>query len=314
MSILVVGSVALESVETPFGISDHVLGGSATYFSVSASFFSDVKLIGVVGDDFPEEHIEFLKSRRIDLAGLARVPGKTFFWKARYGIQLRDAETLETQLNVHEFFIPKIDQTNDVEYVMLANTDPDVQIAVLDQIKKPKIVVCDSMNYWISSKVDSLKKVLNRVDFFIINEAEARQLSGEYNLIKAAKSIVRMGVKRLIIKRGEFGVLMFDSHSVFGVPAYPLDEVIDPTGAGDTFAGGFLGFLANRGIFSEEDIRRGIVIGCVLASFAVQAFSIDRLRPLSSAEIYTRYLKLRDMTHFDDLGDQSLSPEVSPLY
>ncbi|QWV95918.1 bifunctional hydroxymethylpyrimidine kinase/phosphomethylpyrimidine kinase [Geomonas nitrogeniifigens] len=303
MSILVVGSVALDSVQTPFGERDRVLGGSATYFSTSASFFTDVNLVAVVGEDFPEEHTRFLTSRNIDLTGLSRVPGKTFHWKGRYGYDLNEAQTLETHLNVFESFKPVIPESwADAQYLILANIDPELQMEVLNQVKKPRVVACDTMNFWISSKIEALKKVISRVDFLIINEGEARQLSGEANLVKAARSIIALGVKNLIVKRGEYGVLMFNGHSVFAAPAYPLEEVFDPTGAGDTFAGGFMGYLANTGNLSDEGVRQAIIFGSVMASFNVEAFSLDRLKTLTYPEIEARYRSFKNMTHFQGVG------------
>ncbi len=299
MSILVVGSVAFDSVETPFGREENILGGSATYFSTSASFFADVNLVAVVGEDFPREHIDFLESRNIDLSGLARMSGKTFHWKGRYGYDLNEAQTLETNLNVFADFKPKIPaQYTNAEYLFLANIDPELQMEVLSQVARPRIVACDTMNFWISSKPDSLKKVLERVDIFIINEGEARQLSGEANLVKAAKEILSMGVRTLIIKRGEYGVLMFNGASIFAAPAYPLEEVFDPTGAGDTFAGGFMGYLANTGDTSEAGIRQAIIFGSVMASFNVEDFSLNRMRRLEYREIEERYRDFKAMTHF----------------
>ena len=304
MSILVVGSVALDSVETPFGQRERVLGGSATYFSTSASFFTDVNLVAVVGEDFPEEHTKFLASRDIDLTGLSRVPGETFHWKGRYGYDLNEAQTLETHLNVFESFKPVIPEAYaDAEYLILANIDPELQMEVLNQVKSPKVVACDTMNFWISSKPEALKKVISRVDFFIINEGEARQLSGEANLVRAARAILGMGVKNLVVKRGEYGVLMFNGNSVFAAPAYPLEEVFDPTGAGDTFAGGFMGYLANTGNLSEEGVRQAIVFGSVMASFNVEAFSLDRLKSLTYPEIEARYRSFKKMTHFEGVGE-----------
>jgi len=304
MSILVVGSVALDSVETPFGQRERVLGGSATYFSTSASFFTDVNLVAVVGEDFPEEHTKFLASRDIDLTGLSRVPGETFHWKGRYGYDLNEAQTLETHLNVFESFRPVIPEAYaDAEYLILANIDPELQMEVLNQVKSPKVVACDTMNFWISSKPEALKKVISRVDFFIINEGEARQLSGEANLVRAARAILGMGVKNLVVKRGEYGVLMFNGNSVFAAPAYPLEEVFDPTGAGDTFAGGFMGYLANTGNLSEEGVRQAIVFGSVMASFNVEAFSLDRLKSLTYPEIEARYRSFKKMTHFEGVGE-----------
>lgn len=303
MSILVVGSVAFDSVETPFGKGEQVLGGSATYFSVSASFFADVQLVGVVGDDFAPEHVEFLQSRNIDLQGLSRSPGKTFHWKGRYGYDLNEAQTLETHLNVFESFRPEVPEAyRDTEYLILANIDPDLQMEVLRQVKRPKVVACDTMNFWISSKPESLRKVIREVDIFIINEGEARQLAGESNLVKAARRILDMGVKRLIIKRGEYGVLMFTESTIFAAPAYPLEEVFDPTGAGDTFAGGFMGYLANTGDTSEAGIRQAIIVGSVMASFNVEDFSLNRLKRLEYPEIEERYRHVKAMTHFEGFG------------
>ena len=304
MSILVVGSVAFDSVETPFGRVDNVLGGSATYFSTSASFFTDVSLVAVVGEDFPQEHVDFLKSRNIDLGGLARNRGKTFHWKGRYGFDLNEAQTLETHLNVFETFRPRIpDEYADAEFLFLANIDPELQMEVLDQVQRPRIVACDTMNFWISSKPEALKKVIERVDILIINEGEARQLSGEANLIKAARKLLDIGVKTLIVKRGEYGVLMFNRASVFSAPAYPLEEVFDPTGAGDTFAGGFMGYLANTGDPSEEGIRQAIIFGSVMASFNVEDFSLNRLKSLDYHEIEERYRSFKAMTHFQGLPE-----------
>ena len=223
MSILVVGSVAFDSVETPFGKVEKVLGGSATYFSTSASFFTDVNLVAVVGEDFPQEHVDFLKSRNIDLTGLAHEEGKTFQWEGKYGYDLNEAQTLATHLNVFERFKPRIPEPyRDAEFLFLANIDPVLQMEVLSQVQRPRVVACDTMNFWISSKPEELKKLLARVDIFIINEGEARQLSEEANLVKAAKKLLDLGVKTLIVKRGEYGVLMFNSTSVFAAPAYPL--------------------------------------------------------------------------------------------
>lgn len=302
MGILVVGSVAIDSVETPFGRGENVLGGSATYFATSASFFTDVKLVAVIGEDFPQEHIDFLRSRNIDLTGLSRESGKTFHWKGRYGYDLNEAHTLETQLNVFQTFRPRIPaEYADTDYLILANIDPDLQLEVLSQVKAPRVTACDTMNFWISSKPEALKKVISCVDFLIINEGEARQLTAENNLVKAARAIQGMGAKNLIIKRGEYGVLYFSGNSIFAAPAYPLESVFDPTGAGDTFAGGFMGYLANTGNLSEEGIRQAIVYGSVMASFTVEEFSLNRLRSLDYGQIEARYKSFKRLTHFDTL-------------
>ncbi|BBA69641.1 sugar kinase [Geobacter sulfurreducens] len=304
MGILVVGSVAFDSVETPFGKGEHVLGGSATYFSTSASFFTDVSLVAVVGEDFPEEHVAFLQSRNVDLRGLSREQGKTFHWKGKYGYDLNEAQTLETHLNVFESFRPCIpDAYRDAEYLFLANIDPELQMEVLNQVERPRVVACDTMNFWISSKPEALRRVVAKVDIFIINEGEARQLTGQANLVKAARQILDMGVKTLIIKRGEYGVLMFSDSSVFAAPAYPLEEVFDPTGAGDTFAGGFMGYLANTGDISEAGLRQAIIFGSVMASFNVEDFSLNRLKRLGYREIEERYRSFKSLTHFEGIAD-----------
>ncbi|MEI6205320.1 MAG: PfkB family carbohydrate kinase [Desulfuromonadales bacterium] len=302
MGIVVVGTVAFDTVETPFGRGENVLGGSATYFSTSASFFTDVSLVAVVGEDFPEEHVRFLQSRDIDTEGLQRIPGKTFHWTGRYGFDLNEAQTLDTQLNVLIEFQPNLPESyREAEYLFLANIDPDLQMLVLDQMKEPRLVACDTMNFWISSKKDSLKKVLQKVDIVVINEGEVRQFTGEANLVKAARQIIALGCKRLVVKRGEYGVLMFTADSVFAAPAYPLEDVFDPTGAGDTFAGGFMGYLANTGDLSEEGLRQAIVFGSVMASFNVEDFSLDRMKRLAYREIEARYKHFTSLTNFKDI-------------
>jgi len=302
MSILVVGSVAFDSVETPFGKAEEVLGGSATYFSTSASFFTGVSLVAVVGEDFPDKHIETLKGKGIDVAGLRKVPGKTFRWKGYYGYDLNQAHTLETHLNVFSAFNPEVPAAyREAPFVFLANIDPELQMKVLDQVKKPKLVACDTMNFWIEGKPDALKELLRRVDLFVINEGEARELSKEASLVKAAKVIMGYGPRVLIIKRGEYGALMFTASSMFAAPAYPLEEIFDPTGAGDTFAGGLMGYLANTEDISEGNIRRAIIYGSVMASFNVEAFSLERLHTLKPAEIKERYYAFKRLTHFEDI-------------
>ncbi|HIJ81097.1 MAG TPA: sugar kinase [Desulfuromonadales bacterium] len=303
MGIVVVGTVAFDTVETPFGRGENVLGGSATYFSTSASFFSDVALVAVVGEDFPEEHVRFLQSRSIDTTGLQRSAGKTFHWSGRYGYDLNEAQTLDTQLNVLTGFQPDLPESyRDSEYLFLANIDPDLQMSVLQQVRKPRLVACDTMNFWIASKPEALKKVLQKVDIVVINEGEARQFTGEANLVKAAQQIIALGCKRLVVKRGEYGVLMFTADTVFAAPAYPLEEVFDPTGAGDTFAGGFMGYLANTGDLTEEGIRQAIVFGSVMASFNVEDFSLERMKRLNYAEIENRYRSFKALTSFRDIS------------
>lgn len=302
MSLLVVGTVALDSVKTPFGNVDNALGGSATYFSTSASYFTDVRLVAVIGEDFPKEHISFLKSRNIDVRGLEVQKGETFRWQGEYGYDLNEANTLATHLNVLATFKPKIaDDYKDSAVVFLANIDPDIQLDVLKQVKRPRLVACDTMNYWITSKVDALKRTLREVDLLTINEAEIRQLAGESSLVKAAKAVQAMGPKTIVVKQGSYGALMFHGHSVFSAPAYPLESVFDPTGAGDTFAGGFMGYLANTMNFSEESMRQAVIFGSVMASMNVEAFSLDRLRSLDYKEIEGRFREFKKLTHFEDL-------------
>ncbi len=302
MSILVVGSVALDSVRTPFGSAEEVLGGSATYFATAASFFADVRVVAVVGEDFSEEHLAFLKSRSIDLEGLRRVPGRTFRWAGEYGYDLNDARTLETQLNVFADFLPEIPQAyTESELVFLANIDPDLQRQVLRQVYSPRLVAADTMNFWIDRKPDALRQMLRSVDVLLINDAETRQLAKEPNLARAARKILGWGPTSLVIKRGEHGALMVRENDWFAAPALPLDSVFDPTGAGDCFAGGFIGYLANTMNFQETNIRKAIVMGSVMASFNVEAFSLDRLRRLTYPEIEARYKAFRRLAHFDDL-------------
>lgn len=300
MSLLVVGSVAFDSVKTPFGEVENALGGSATYFSTSASYFTKVNLVAVVGEDFPEEHLTFLKGKGVNLEGLQKVNGKTFRWKGEYGYALNEAKTLETHLNVFQSFKPALPASyRDAEIVFLANIDPDLQYDVLEQVRKPKWVACDTMNYWIEGKKSSLLKILKKVDLLLINEGEARQLAGEPNLVNAAKIIMNMGPKTLIIKRGEYGALMFNEKTVFAVPAFPLEKIFDPTGAGDTFAGGVMGYLSKTRSFDDHHLRRAIIYGSVMASFNVEAFSLDRLRHLSQEEISARSRAFKELTHFE---------------
>ncbi len=302
MSILVVGSVAFDTIRTPFGQAEGVLGGSATYFSAAASFFTDVRLVAVVGEDFPEHHLAFLGERKVDLRGLQRVPGKTFRWVGEYGFDLNQAHTLDTQLNVFADFAPKIpEEYHDSEVVFLANIDPDLQREVLRQVRRPALIAADTMNYWITNKVESLRQTLGLVDALLINDAETRQLAGEANLVQAAQKILAFGPKSLIIKRGEYGALMISKEGWFAAPALPLEEVRDPTGAGDCFAGGFVGYLANSMNFDDASVRKAMIMGSVMASFNVEAFSLDRLRTLTYGEIEARYRAFKQLAHFEDL-------------
>jgi sugar/nucleoside kinase (ribokinase family) len=301
--LLVVGSVALDTVKTPFGEVSEVLGGSATFFSTAASYFTSVDLIAVVGEDFPPQHLTFLKSRGIDLTGLERRPGATFRWKGEYTHQLNEARTLDTKLNVFETFRPKIPESyRSPELLFLGNIDPELQFDVLKQLPRPPLVACDTMNFWINGKRDALWRVLEQVDILIVNDGEARALGEDSNLVKVAQKILARGPKHLIIKRGEYGVLMFNEKQVFGAPAFPLEDVRDPTGAGDTFAGGFLGYLAATGNRSVEAFKQAIIFGSVMASFAVESFSLDRLRILDYKEVHERFRAFKQLTHFEDVS------------
>ena len=310
MSILVVGSVAYDTVETPFGKAERVLGGSASFFALAASFFVPVNLVGVVGEDFGEAEIAKLRRRDIDLEGLERAPGKTFHWQGKYSFDLNARETICTELNAFETFKPKIPaRYRRSDHVFLGNIDPVLQRDVLDQVERPRLVACDTMNFWIEGKPEELRKTLSRVDVLLINDAEARQLSGEWNVVKAARKIRAMGPRILVLKKGEHGVLMFTEGDSFAAPAYPLEEVFDPTGAGDTFAGGFLGYLAAQtGGAREGDgrdlgaaLRRAVIMGSTLASFCVEAFSLDRLVRLTRAEIDDRFRLFKQLTHFEGI-------------
>ena len=302
MSILVVGSVAYDTVETPFGRAEKVLGGSASFFSVAASFFAPVNLVAVVGDDFSEKAMSAFQGRPVDLEGLERTAGKTFHWQGKYSYDLNSRETVCTDLNVFEFFKPRIpDRYRRSEHVFLGNIDPVLQRQVLDQVERPRLVACDTMNFWISGKPEELKRTLAAVDILLINDAEARQLSGEWNIVKAARAIRAMGPHTLVIKKGEHGVLMFSEEGSFAAPAYPLEEVFDPTGAGDTFAGGFLGYLAGSPTLDEAALRRAVIMGSTLASFCVEAFSLDRLLTLTRPEIDARYRLFKRLTHFEEV-------------
>jgi sugar/nucleoside kinase (ribokinase family) len=299
MSVLVVGSVAFDTISTPLSKCSQVLGGSATYSSVSASFFSPVNLVAVVGKDFPQEHKDLLVGKGVNLGGLEVKEGKTFSWEGEYDWDFSDPQTLATHLNVFADFDPKIPQEyKESEYVFLANIDPQIQNKVLEQIAKPKLVICDTMNYWIENKREQLVELLKKIDIFLLNESEARQLSGETVIVKAAKKILKLGPKRIIIKRGEHGSLMFSDDSVFCVPAYLLESIFDPTGAGDTFAGGFIGYLAKCGNLNETSIRKAIVYGSIMATFAVEDFSLNRLGKINKDDIDKRFEEFRELTCF----------------
>jgi sugar/nucleoside kinase (ribokinase family) len=305
MSLVVVGSVAYDGIETPHGKVDRILGGSCTYVALSASFFTDVRIVGVVGDDFAPEDIDFLKSRKIDLAGLEQVPGKTFFWAGVYSNDMNDRTTLTTDLNVFADFDPKLpDSYRQEPYLFLGNIQPGLQRSVRKEMKSPKLVGGDTMNYWIADHREDLLKTIAEWDFLLINDGEARMLSGENNLRKAAAKILKMGPHTLVIKRGEYGAILFRQDQHFMVPGYLLEYVFDPTGAGDCFAGGFIGYLASQGISpSRHDIdtvhlRRAVIYGSVMGSFCCEKFGPDRFRSLTRTEIDERYQEFKNCTDF----------------
>lgn len=304
MSLVVVGSVALDSVETPFGKREEVLGGSATFFSASASFFTQPRVVAVVGEDFPAGHLDFLSNRGVDLSGVTREPGRTFRWKGRYAGTLNEAETLDTQLNVFQSFAPKLPEAyRAAEYVFLGNIHPTLQAQVVAQVKAPRLVAMDTMNFWIRGELGALKKTLGLVQVLFVNDAEAKELAGEHNVVRAARAILRMGPLRVVVKRGEYGALLFDGEDAFACPAFPVREVFDPTGAGDTFAGGFMGYVARRGSLTHGTLRQAMVMGSVMASFAVEKFSLDRLREVTEREIDERFAQVKRLTEFDALGE-----------
>ncbi len=299
--VLVVGSVALDSVETPFGKADDVLGGSGTYFSSSASHFAPVQLVGVVGDDYPVHLLQPLADRGVDLAGLEKVSGSSFRWRGRYRHDLNAAETLETHLGVFSNFRPSIPaQFRKAPFVFLANIDPRLQLQVLEQVEKPRLVACDTMNFWIESRRPELIELLGHVDLITLNDGEARQLTEHTNLVQAARWILDKGPKHVLIKKGEHGAFMFTRDSVFFAPAYPLESVFDPTGAGDSFAGGFIGSLAASGDLSDASMRRAVVVGAAMGSFAVEKFSNGRLLEITRADIDARVQEFRQLVAFDE--------------
>jgi sugar/nucleoside kinase (ribokinase family) len=300
MSLLVVGSVALDSVETPFGRADDALGGSATFFSAAASLFCPVQLVGVVGDDFPHDKMEFLAQRGVDLAGLDRRSGESFRWSGVYSYDLNERKTLETRLGVFADFQPTIPEAfRDARWIFLGNIDPELQLDVLDQVRAPRLVACDTMNYWIESKRETLLRLLARVDMILVNDSEARELSGDYNILRAARWIQQHGPEIVVVKKGEHGAILFNRDVVFFAPGFPLEVVFDPTGAGDAFAGGFMGYLARVGETDPAHLRRAMIYGSVLGSFAVERFSIDRLRDVTAEEIEDRVQVFREMTSFE---------------
>ncbi len=299
MSLLVVGSVALDTVETPFGLVNEALGGSATYFSTAASFFTPVKLVAVVGQDFPDHHLSFLRQRQVDLAGLQIAPGRTFRWSGYYEYDMNSAHTRDTQLNVFASFHPQLPEAySSCPFVFLANIDPELQMEVLQQVGKPRLVALDTMNYWIETKREALTKAVSMVDMVVMNEAEVREFGENASLIKAARRILGLGPRYLIIKKGEDGAVMVTASGFFVAPAYPLEDVRDPTGAGDTFAGGMMGYLARCGEPAIPNLRMGMIHGSVLASFTVEDFSLERLKVLTNDEIHNRVQEFKNFSCF----------------
>ena len=300
MSVLVVGSIALDDIETPFGKREGILGGSASYFSIAASNFTEVKIVAVVGEDFPDAHLKLLQSYNIDLQGVKKAPGQTFRWRGKYGFDLNEPVTLGTYLNVFETFDPVIpDDYSQEDYVFLANIDPELQLNVLDQVTAPKVVALDTMNYWIENKPLELKKVLARANVLIVNDSETRELAKEPRIARAARIVMDMGPEVLIVKRGEYGALLFSNDGIFWAPSYPLEEVVDPTGAGDSFAGGFMGYIAGNDSRDIAGFKRAVVHGSVIASFTVEDFSVDRLTLLKKVEIETRYQAFLKLSNLD---------------
>jgi sugar/nucleoside kinase (ribokinase family) len=301
MSLLVVGSMAFDSIKSPFGEVERVIGGSATYFSLAASYLTPVRLVSVVGKDFPKGTLDMLSARGIDLQGLKVAEGITFHWKGYYEYDLNIAHTVRTDLNVFENFAPVLPASyRESRYVFLGNIDPKLQLDILAQVREPKIVALDTMNFWIGKSPQLLREVIRSVDIVLVNEAEIRELTGEFNLVKAARMLMRMGPGRVVIKRGEYGVLHLSDGEIFAAPAYPLETIFDPTGAGDSFAGGFMGYLASRDgdVLTEMDYRLATIYGSAIASFTVEAFSTERLQGLSREEIDSRLAAFRTLTEF----------------
>ncbi len=303
MAITVVGSIAMDNVETPFNKMNNILGGSASFFSLASSFMTDTKIIGVVGSDFNKEYLDIFKDRAIDITGLSVEDGKTFHWEGRYDYDLSDPETLKTELGVFSSFKPVVPHSFKNDMLFLANIDPDIQLDVLSQMSSSKLIALDTMNFWIEGKKERLIEVIEKSDIFIINESEARLLTGKSSIFAAAKVITHdFGAKVLVLKRGAYGATMFFDEHFFIVPAYPLEDIKDPTGAGDSFAGGFLGYIDSTGDMSFENFKKALVFGNIMASFAVEDFSVHGLTAIKIEEIMDRFKKFRDMTYFGELS------------
>jgi len=300
VSLLIVGSIALDSVETPFGSNNDALGGSATFFSYAACLLHPVRVVGVVGSDFPLDSLRRLEDSGADLSGVERREGESFRWKGKYSYDLQDRETLETRLGVFADFKPCIpEQFRDSEYVFLGNIDPELQLSVLEQMKQPKLVACDTMNYWITGKCDALMELLQKIDVIMVNDSEARELSGDWNTYRAARWILERGPRVAVIKQGVYGAVLVEEGRIFYVPAFPLEEVFDPTGAGDSFAGGFMGHLARTGDNSPTNLRRAMVYGSAMGSFAVERFSTQRFDEIGPAEVTERVRQFGDLVRLE---------------
>ncbi|HSP41011.1 MAG TPA: PfkB family carbohydrate kinase [Gillisia sp.] len=300
--LLIVGTVAFDAIETPFGKTDKILGGAATYIGLSSSHFDiDNAIVSVVGEDFPADHLNLLSSKGINIEGIEIVKGgKTFFWSGKYHNDLNTRDTLETQLNVLADFKPVVPENyRDAEFIMLGNLHPLVQLSVLEQVKNPKLVVLDTMNFWMDNAWDDLVKVIEKVDVITINDEEARQLTGEHSLVKASRKIAKMGPEYVVIKKGEHGALLFNKEQIFFAPALPLEEVFDPTGAGDTFAGGFTGYLAESGDISFQNMKNAVIYGSGMASFCVEKFGTERMENLRESDVKSRMKQFKNLTQFD---------------
>jgi sugar/nucleoside kinase (ribokinase family) len=300
VSLLVVGSIALDSVETPFGSTADALGGSAVFFSYAASLLHPVQMVGVVGSDFPQRALDRLVERGVDISGVQRTEGESFRWKGKYSYDLQNRETLETRLGVFADFLPHLPEGFcSARYVFLGNIDPELQLGVLDQIRHAEFVACDTMNYWIHSKRDVLLQLLRHVNVLMVNDSEARELSGDWNIYRAARWILERGPEMVVIKQGVFGAVLVNGHDIFYVPAFPLEQVFDPTGAGDAFAGGFMGHVARTGDLTEDNLRRAMVYGAAMGSFAVERFSVQRFEEIGPAEVTVRVRQFSRLVYFD---------------
>jgi len=296
VGIVVVGSIAFDTVQTPFGMSERCLGGAANYFSMAAKFFNRVSIVGVVGEDFPKNHLDYLNSQNVDVSGIEIQKGRSFYWQGEYGRDLSNAKTIKTELNVFEYFRPTLlPHIRDLSTVFLANIDPSVQIHVISQMNKPKVSALDTMNYWIEKKHDELIKVISMVDILFINDLEIRQLCNEQNVIKACRAVLKMGVKIVVVKRGEYGALLYFDGNFFFLPAYPIDNVLDPTGAGDAFAGGFLGYLSTKDKVDIHVLKDAIIYGTIMSSFVIERFSFNRLLEITKQDISSRRAELLKM-------------------